>query len=50
MMTKSVLKRDEESLRLELKEKSKNVEEIDKVQNKISNINSTNTNQDQNHN
>ena len=44
---KDKLKKDEESLRLELKEKSKNVEENQKIQDKISNTNSTNLNQDE---
>ena len=43
---KDRLKKEEEILRLELKEKSKNVEENEKTEEKTSNITSTNTNQD----
>ena len=42
---KDRLRKDEESLRLELKEKSKNVEENQKTQEKIPNTNSPNPNQ-----
>jgi len=46
---KERLKKDEESLRLELKEKSKNVEDDEKKENKTPDINSTSTsNKDQN--
>ena len=41
---KDKLKKDEESLRLELKEKSKDVEENEKTQNKAPNINSVDSN------
>ena len=41
------LKKEEENLRIELKEKSKDVEENVKIQNKISNINFKSTNQDE---
>ena len=41
---KDRLKRDEENLRLELKEKSKNVEESEKTQDKTSATNPTNNN------
>ena len=44
---KDRLKKDEESLRLELKEKSKNVEENEKVQDQIPNTNSPYPNQDE---
>jgi len=38
------LKKEEENLRLELKEKSKNVDEVEKIQDEISDITSTNNN------
>jgi len=44
---KDRLKKDEESLRLELKEKSKDVDENEKTQNKTSNTNSISTNHDE---
>ena len=44
---KDRLRKDEESLRLELKEKSKNVEENQKTQEKIPNTNSPNPNQEE---
>jgi len=40
---KDRLKKEEENLRLELKEKSKNVEEVEKIQDAISDTTSTNT-------
>ncbi len=39
---KTRLKKEEERVRLELKEKSKNVEEVEKIQDEVSDINSTN--------
>ena len=39
---KARLKKEEENLRLELKEKSKNIEEVEKVQDEISDTTSTN--------
>ena len=44
---KDRLKKDEESLRLELKEKSKDVDENEKTQDKTSNTNSISTNHDE---
>ena len=44
---KDKLKKDEENLRLELKEKSKNVEESEKTQDKTSSINPTNNSHDE---
>ena len=44
---KDKLKKEEENLRIELKEKSKDVEENEKTQDKISNINIKSTNQDE---
>ena len=44
---KDRLKKDEESLRIELKEKSKDVDENDKTQDKTSNTNSISTNHDE---
>ena len=44
---KTRLKKDEENLRLELKEKSKNIEEVEKVQDEISDLNSTNNNKNE---
>ena len=44
---KNKLKKEEENLRIELKEKSKDVEENVKIQDKISNINFKNTNRDE---
>ena len=41
---KDRLKKEEENLRLELKEKSKNVEEVEKIQDAISDTTSTNNN------
>jgi len=44
---KARLKKEEENLRLELKEKSKNVEEVEKMQDEISDTTSTNSNKNE---